>query len=121
MKRAQKLFYKIGEASQICGLEPYVLRYWEEEFTLLSPHKSKSGQRLYRPKDLEIIQTIKRLLHDEGYTIAGARNKLGRINRATDASSSGEPLSRQKREILKEIREEAEEILRLVDRSPTGI
>ena len=119
MKTGKKLFYKIGEASQICGLQPYVLRYWEEELTLLSPHKNKSGQRLYRPKDLELIRTIKKLLHEEGYTIAGANKKLNGFNWSKNASLFGEQLSSRGRETLQEIREETEEILQLLDRSST--
>src|SRR5690606_39456909 len=77
MARAgKKLFYKIGEVSKICGVEPHVLRYWESEFTLLRPTKNRAGQRIYRKKDLELIETIKHLLYDQGFTIAGANQKL---------------------------------------------
>ncbi len=71
-----KLYYRIGEVSQITGVKPYVLRYWESEFRLMSPQKSRSKQRLYRQKDIETILTIKRLLYQDRYTIAGARRKL---------------------------------------------
>jgi DNA-binding transcriptional MerR regulator len=71
-----KLYYRIGEVSQITGVKPYVLRYWESEFRLMAPQKSRSKQRLYRQKDIEAILTIKRLLYQERYTIAGARRKL---------------------------------------------
>ncbi len=71
-----KLYYRIGEVSQITGVKPYVLRYWESEFRLMTPHKSRSKQRLYRQKDIETILTIKRLLYQDRYTIAGARRKL---------------------------------------------
>jgi DNA-binding transcriptional MerR regulator len=72
-----KLFYKIGEVSKITGIEPYVLRYWESEFPFLRPRKSKSGQRIYIKKDLELILDIKNLLYNERYTIAGVRRRLG--------------------------------------------
>ncbi|MEO5358025.1 MAG: MerR family transcriptional regulator [Nitrospirae bacterium YQR-1] len=76
----QKLFYKIGEVSQITGLEPYVLRYWETEFVFLMPRKGKSGQRMYQKKDIELLLDIKRLLYDERFTIEGVRKKLaGRL------------------------------------------
>lgn len=71
-----KLYYRIGEVSQITGVKAYVLRYWESEFRLMAPQKSRSKQRLYRQKDIETILTIKRLLYEERYTIAGARRKL---------------------------------------------
>ncbi|NWF76271.1 MAG: MerR family transcriptional regulator [Nitrospirae bacterium] len=72
-----KLFYKIGEVSKIVGVEAYVLRYWETEFPFLKPRKSKSGQRVYVKKDVEMLLTIKRLLYQERYTIEGVRKKLG--------------------------------------------
>jgi DNA-binding transcriptional MerR regulator len=72
-----KLFYKIGEVSKIVGVEPYVLRYWETEFSFLKPRKNKSGQRVYIKKDVELLLTIKRLLYQERYTIEGVRNRLG--------------------------------------------
>ena len=72
-----KLFFKIGEASEITGLESYVLRYWETEFSFLKPRKSRSGQRIYTTEDINKILTIKRMLYDEKYTINGVRQKLG--------------------------------------------
>jgi DNA-binding transcriptional MerR regulator len=72
-----KLFYKIGEVSRIVGVEAYVLRYWETEFPFLKPRKSKSGQRVYIKKDVEMLLTIKRLLYQERYTIEGVRKRLG--------------------------------------------
>src|SRR3954469_18027462 len=75
--RVQKrLYYKIGEACKALGIQPYVLRYWETEFPALAPSKSRSGQRVYSEKELEVIRRIKTLLYDEGYTIAGAKKKL---------------------------------------------
>ena len=75
--RVQKrLYYKIGEACKELGIQPYVLRYWETEFPALAPSKSRSGQRVYSEKELEIIRRIKQLLYEEGYTIAGAKKKL---------------------------------------------
>jgi len=71
-----KFFYKIGETSRITGLEPYVLRYWETEFPFLKPVKTRSGQRLYTKKDIEILFLIKKMLYDDRYTIQGVRQKL---------------------------------------------
>jgi len=73
----EKLFYKIGEVSRLVGVEAYVLRYWETEFSFLDPRKSKSGQRIYTKNDVDLILTIKQLLYEERYTIDGVRRKLG--------------------------------------------
>ena len=71
-----KLYFKIGEVSELLGVEPYVLRYWETEFSVLSPKKSGTGHRLYRRKDVEMLLRIKHLLRDKRFTIAGARQSL---------------------------------------------
>jgi DNA-binding transcriptional MerR regulator len=71
-----KLFFRIGEVSQLVGVEPYVLRYWESEFPGLSPKKSNTGQRMFRRKDVEMLLNIKQLLYDRKFTIEGARKAL---------------------------------------------
>jgi len=71
-----KLFFRIGEVSQLVGVEPYVLRYWESEFPGLSPKKSSTGQRMFRRKDVELLLHIKHLLYNEKFTIEGARKAL---------------------------------------------
>jgi DNA-binding transcriptional MerR regulator len=68
--------YRIGEVSRMTELKPFVLRYWETEFPMLEPVKSASGHRLYRAEDVNMVRKIKRLLYDEGFTIAGARRHL---------------------------------------------
>jgi len=72
----EKKYFKIGEASKLAGLEPHVLRFWETEFSSLSPKKDSGKQRLYTKDDLQIIFDIKKLLYDESYTIAGAKKKI---------------------------------------------
>jgi DNA-binding transcriptional MerR regulator len=76
-----KLYFKIGEVSDLLGVEPYVLRYWETEFTALSPKKSGTGHRLYRRKDVELLLRIKHLLYDKKFTIEGARQSLHEASR----------------------------------------
>ena len=71
-----KRYYRIGEVSKITGVKPYVLRYWESEFRWMAPQKSRSKQRLYRRRDIDMILLIKKLLYEQRFTIAGARNKL---------------------------------------------
>ena len=83
----EKDFYRIGEVSRLTALKPFVLRYWETEFPMLEPVKSSSGHRLYRQEDVEMVLRIKRLLYDEGFTIAGARRHLREQN--GDGESSG--------------------------------
>ena len=75
----EKLYYKIGEVSDITGVEPYVLRYWESEFKIISPLRTNSKQRLYRKRDLELILEVKKLLYREKFTIAGAKKRLQEI------------------------------------------
>jgi DNA-binding transcriptional MerR regulator len=71
-----KLYFRIGEVAKIVGVKPYVLRYWETEFTILRPGKTPSHHRLYRRRDVETLLEIKKLLYEEGFTIAGAKKKL---------------------------------------------
>lgn len=77
----ERLYYRIGEVSRITGLKAHVLRYWESEFKVIKPHKGGSLQRLYRRKDLDLILKIKRLLYEEGFTIAGAKKKIRDLER----------------------------------------
>ena len=74
--RPEKRYYRIGEVARITGVKPYVLRYWESEFRWMSPAKSRSKQRLYRKRDIETIQLIKKLLYEDRFTIEGARKRL---------------------------------------------
>ena len=71
-----RLYFKIGDVARICGLETYVLRFWESQFPQLKPNKSGTGQRLYRRREVELVLEIKRLVHAEGYTLSGARHAL---------------------------------------------
>jgi len=73
-----KIYFKIGEAADLLDVETHVLRYWESEFPQIKPVRAGSNQRLYRRQDLETLFEIKRLLHEEKFTVAGARKKIGR-------------------------------------------
>jgi DNA-binding transcriptional MerR regulator len=84
----EKDFYRIGEVSRLTALKPFVLRYWETEFPMLEPVKSPSGHRLYRQEDVEMVLRIKRLLYDEGFTIAGARRHLREQNGAGESDGA---------------------------------
>ena len=101
-----KLFFRIGEVCKIVDLEPFVLRFWETEFPNLAPEKSKSGHRVYKRKDIEMVLRIKELLYERGYTIAGARKQLTRTR------ASKEDRARRLSLIQKELRD----ILTLLNR-----
>ena len=75
-KQVKKLYYSIGEVSEITGLKQYVLRYWETEFSHLKPNKNSAGNRIYRQNDIDNLLEIKKLLHEEKFTIKGAKQYL---------------------------------------------
>jgi DNA-binding transcriptional MerR regulator len=109
-----KLYFKIGEVSELLGVEPYVLRYWETEFPVLSPKKSGTGHRLYRRKDVELLLRIKHLLYEKRFTIEGARQALHAEAKAPKAK----PAKQAQQELfsedpLPEIRKELAEILKI--------
>jgi DNA-binding transcriptional MerR regulator len=84
-----KRYFTIGEVSELCGVKPYVLRYWEQEFTQLKPMKRRGNRRYYQHHEVLLIRRIRELLYDQGFTISGARNRLGDVapmrNSADDA------------------------------------
>lgn len=98
-KLKDKLFFSIGEVSQLTGIKQYILRYWESEFNLLSPEKTETGQRRYREKDIEVILKIKDLLYKEGYTIAGAKRHL----RKKQLKEEGKIIELEKEYLKKEL------------------
>src|ERR1700744_1567748 len=110
-----KLYFRIGEVSELLGVEPYVLRYWETEFNALSPKKSGTGHRLYRRKDVELLLRIKHLLYEKKFTIEGARQTLQSEGRSVKRKAP----KRAPKELfaddpLPEIRRELSEILNLL-------
>lgn len=109
-----KLYFKIGEVSQIAGVEPYVLRYWESEFPVINPGRSKSKQRLYTRKDLEIILEIKRLLYEERYTIEGAKKRMMAKERGSGKQMSMGFNEERYRQLLLEVKGELKAIKRLL-------
>jgi DNA-binding transcriptional MerR regulator len=115
----KKLYYKIREVCEIVGVEAHVLRFWETEFPALSPPKSKSGQRTYRPKDIDLLLQIRKLLYEDGFTIAGARKKLSAgASASQDVPGVAEPAPKPvpTSEHLKKVKTELENILTLLDR-----
>ena len=119
------LTYRIGEVASLAQVEPHVLRYWETEFPVLRPAKTPSGQRLYSDADVRTVLTIKRLLYEEGFTIAGARKRLeslpGDGAEATAAPSAAPAAPSQaeshvSREQLLRVRDELARLLTLLSR-----
>ncbi len=100
----EKKFFRIGEASKIIGVEPYVLRYWEKEFPQLRPRRADSKHRTYQRKDIELLLEIKRLLYDEKMTIQGAKKRL--LKRKKE---------RKRKAVIEEIKKELKDILNLLD------
>ena len=110
-----KLYFRIGEVSELTRTKAFVLRYWETEFSSLRPVKSKSGHRLYRRKDVELVFQIRRLLYEKGFTIEGARRYL-----ASNGKTPGEQkhLFRPQLDVkeLKSIRQELQTVLTILSR-----
>jgi DNA-binding transcriptional MerR regulator len=111
-----KLFFRIGEVSQLVGVEAYVLRYWESEFPALSPKKSSTGQRMFRRKDVELLLNIKHLLYNEKFTIEGARKvlKVSKLSQEKPAISARQEELFPAANPLPEIRRELADILKLL-------
>jgi DNA-binding transcriptional MerR regulator len=112
----EKLYFKIGEVSEITGIEPYVLRYWESEFKIVTPSRTHSKQRLYRKKDLELILEIKKLLYEEKFTIAGAKKKLQKTKGLKDQQMKLELPEKRFREALIRVKKELEDLHGLLSR-----
>jgi len=126
-----KLYFRIGEVAKLCKVEAYVLRFWESEFPQLKPNKSGTGQRLYRKRDVEMALQVKRLLHEQGYTIAGARQLLQSEGREAKKANSAQPelplksersaLKTDKNEVrLQRLRKELKELLGMLSVSPAS-
>jgi DNA-binding transcriptional MerR regulator len=119
-----KLYYPIREVAQITGVEPYVLRFWEKEFPMIRPPKGGTGHRRYRRKDIETILEIKRLLYDEGFTIAGARTRLQNPEKPADSARPAASAAPQKKPpytpssgaVLQRVRRELNEILTILNK-----
>jgi DNA-binding transcriptional MerR regulator len=109
----EELYFRIGEVAELCRLPAYVLRFWETEFPQLKPVKSNTGQRMYRRKDVENVLRIKKLLYEEGFTIAGARQHL-RADGKTDKKQTPLPFPTPVASDLRYIRQGLSEILTML-------
>jgi DNA-binding transcriptional MerR regulator len=111
-----KLYYSISEVSDLVGVKPHVLRYWETQFKVLRPRKGRGGARMYRKRDVEILFDIKQLLYDQRFTIEGAKRKI-LDDRAAEKEQIGLPFARLDREeAIRGLREDMTELLDLLRR-----
>lgn len=103
-----KRYFTIGEVSELCGVKPHVLRYWEQEFEQLKPVKRRGNRRYYQHHDVLMIRQIRGLLYEQGFTISGARHKL--------SGSEAKQDTIQSRQIIKQLTRELEEVLEILKR-----
>jgi len=103
-----KRYFTIGEVSDLCGVKPHVLRYWEQEFPQLKPVKRRGNRRYYQRHDVIMIRQIRSLLYDQGFTIGGARQQLSGDDAKQDVSQS--------QQIIRQLRMELEEVLHILKR-----
>ncbi|AUM00448.1 MAG TPA: MerR family transcriptional regulator [Pseudothauera hydrothermalis] len=103
-----KRYFTIGEVSELCAVKPHVLRYWEQEFTQLKPVKRRGNRRYYQHHEVLLVRRIRHLLYDEGFTISGARNRLGE---AALQEQEAEAENRRMQTLMMEVRQEIEALL----------
>ena len=113
--KVKKLYYSIGEVSEMTDLKSYVLRYWETEFSQLKPPKNRAGNRTYRQKDIEVILNIKDLLYKKKFTINGARGVLQGKDRFVGEAKDPNAKSNNQKVVLSKIKRSLEEILNIIN------
>ena len=113
-----KRYFTIGEVSELCGVKPHVLRYWEQEFTQLKPVKRRGNRRYYQHHEVLLIRRIRELLYEQGFTISGARNRLDGRGNADDAETAAPPAPPTIGPEL--LREELHAILAILKHGPTA-
>jgi DNA-binding transcriptional MerR regulator len=111
-----KLFYRIGDVSEITGIKPHILRYWEAEFSVLHPRKNDAGQRVYERRDVELVFEIKKLLYEQRYTISGAKKFLARWHKQVPKNSRPGKAPGDMSAALKMCCQELRGLLALLDR-----
>ena len=115
---AKKAYYSIGEVCDLTGLKDHVLRYWETQFDVLNPTKNRAGNRVYRPKEVELVLLVKHLLYEEKYTIEGARKKLHDMRKSGELAEERQDVVEP--EVLAGMKAELKELLEvLTPPSPT--
>jgi DNA-binding transcriptional MerR regulator len=112
----KKAYYSIGDVSELTGLKPHVLRYWETQFPELAPTKNRAGNRVYRPREVELVLLVKHLLYKERFTIEGARKKLKELRQAGEMEE--ERREALTPELLAVFAEELQELLQILEPPP---
>jgi len=112
--KVKKLYYSIGEVSELTGLKAYVLRYWETEFHQLKPPKNRAGNRTYRQKDIDTILSIKDLLYNKKFTIEGARAVISGKEELPDDFDKSDSFNEKQKIILRKIKDELTAILNII-------
>ncbi len=113
---AKKAYYSIGEVCDLVGLKPHVLRYWETQFDVLAPNKNRAGNRVYRPKEIELILLVKHLLYEEKYTIEGANQKLKEMRKEGELEEERHDVLEP--EVLSGLRSELQDLLKVLTVPP---
>jgi len=113
----KKAYYSIGEVCDLTGLKPHVLRYWETQFDVLRPSKNRAGNRVYRPKDVELILLVKNLLYEQKYTIEGANQKLLGLRKEGDLEEEQQEVMGP--EFLASMKKELEDLLGILRPPPS--
>jgi DNA-binding transcriptional MerR regulator len=115
---ARREYFSIGEVCEMAGLKPHVLRYWETQFKELSPSKNRAGNRVYRAREIKLIELVKQLLYEEKYTIDGARRRLEKLREEGNIEEvASQALDRQ---ALRRVRKGIDELLDILDTSGPG-
>ncbi len=115
---SEKLYYSISEVCSMTGLKPHVLRYWETAFPMLSPTKSQSGNRVYKPEEIRLIKLISRLLYEERYTIDGARQKIEEMSNSTEQMNLELNATSVSTALIDSIKQELTDIISTLERDP---
>ncbi|MDZ4863478.1 MAG: MerR family transcriptional regulator [Gemmatimonadota bacterium] len=113
LARPMQEFFSIGEVCALTDLKPHVLRYWESQFRFLNPAKNRSGNRVYKSREVELIMLVKHLLYSEKYTIEGARQRIEHYRRTGELRGAARTAT--ERETLRELRQSVEEIVDILD------
>lgn len=108
----KKAYYSIGEVCDLTGLKPHVLRYWEAQFDVLRPNKNRAGNRVFRPKDIELILLVKNLLYEQKYTIEGANQKLLEMRKERELESGQQDILEP--EFLETMKEELQSLVEVL-------
>jgi DNA-binding transcriptional MerR regulator len=117
LPRPLQEFFSIGEVCALTDLKPHVLRYWESQFRFLNPAKNRSGNRVYKSREVELIMLVKHLLYDEKYTIDGARLRIDQFRKSGDLKTQAATAA--SRATLHELREQLDQVIQLLDGSGT--